>query len=83
MRKSCLLKDVLSKQAALDTIYNDRTRELAIEMGDHYLNVKRLQKGIIKTAQEGGGIKPYSEYADLLTFPFPENEVKIYGLSRN
>lgn len=80
---STVINSVLSKQAALDTIYNDRTRELAIEMGDHYLNVKRLQKGIIKTAQEGGGIKPYSEYGDLLTFPFPENEVKIYGLSRN
>lgn len=79
---STILTFIPEKNAALDTLYNDRTKELAIELGDHYLNTRRLQKGIIKTVQEGVGIKPYSEYADLLAFPFPLNEIQIHGLNR-
>lgn len=79
---STILTSIPEKNATLDTLYNDRTKELAIEVGDHYLNTRRLQKGIVKTAQEGVGIKPYSEYADLLAFPFPLNEIQIHGLNR-
>lgn len=78
-----VLTTIPSKDAALDTIFNDRTKELAIELSDHFLNVKRLQKGIIKTPEEGGGIKSYSEYVNLLVFPFPQNEIEIHGLTRN
>jgi len=77
-----VLKTIPAKEAALDTIYNDRTKELAIELGDHYINTRRLQKGIIKTAQEGGGLKPYSVYGDLLAFPFPGSEINIHNLTR-
>jgi starch-binding outer membrane protein, SusD/RagB family len=77
-----VLTSIPVKNAALDTLYNDRTKELAIELGDHYLNTRRLQKGIVKTAKEGGGIKPYSQYADLLAFPFPLNEINIHQLTR-
>ena len=77
-----VLNFIPSRNAALDSIYNDRVKELAVELGDHYLNVRRLQKGIIKTAQEGGGLKPYSVYGNLLAFPFPANEIQIHGLNR-
>lgn len=80
---STILTSIPTVENALDILYQDRTKELAIESDDHYLNVRRLQRGIIKTAQEGGGIKPYSEYVELLVFPLPENEVKIHGLTRN
>jgi hypothetical protein len=68
---------------ALEILFGDRTRELAFELGDHYLNVRRLEKGIIRTPEEGTGMKPYSEYSDLLVFPFPEREVAIHDLNRN
>lgn len=80
---STMLTAIPTEQEALDLIFDDRVKEMCIEMGDHYLNCRRLQKGIIKIPSEGTGLKPYSEYADLLVFPFPINEVTIYGLTRN
>lgn len=77
-----VLASIPSKLNALNILFDDRTKELAFELGDHYLNVKRLEKGIIKTAKEGGGLQPYSEYSALLVFPFPDDEIKIHGLTR-
>ena len=77
-----ILNNIPSVNETLDIIYNDRTKEMAIELGDHYLNVRRLQRGIVKIPSEGVGLKPYSEYADLLAFPFPQKEIGIYGLTR-
>ncbi len=79
---STMLNSIPSKEEALEILYDERTKELAIEQADHFLNVKRLEKGIVQTEQEGDGIKPYSQYKDLLAFPLPENEVAIHGLSR-
>ena len=72
-----------SATEALDMLFEDRIKELGFETADHYLNLRRLEKGIVRTPEEGTGKKPYSEYADLLVFPFPDNEVKIHDLSRN
>jgi len=80
---STVLASIPSREQALDIIFDERTKEMAIELGDHYLNVRRLKKGIIKTSQEGIGLKPYSEYSELLVFPFPVNEVNIHGLTRD
>jgi hypothetical protein len=78
-----MLTSIPTEQEALDLLFDDRVKEMCIELSDHYLNCRRLQKGIIKIPSEGTGLKPYSEYADLLVFPFPINEVTIYGLTRN
>ncbi len=77
-----VLKFMPSTSAILDTLFNDRTKELAVENGDQFINVKRLKKGIVKTTQEGTGLKLYSEYADLLVMPFQATEIAIYGLVR-
>jgi len=66
----------------LNIIFEERTKELAFELGDHYLNTRRLQKPIIETGQEGGGTKSYDEYKGLLVFPFPQIEVDIHDLTR-
>ena len=79
---STVLTEIPPKDDALNMIFDDRTKEMCIELGDHYLNVRRLQKGIPKIPSEGVGLKPYSEYADLLAFPFPQNEINIHGLTR-
>ena len=70
-------------EEALDILFEDRIKELGFESADHYQNLRRLEKGIVRTPEEGTGMKPYSEYADLLVFPFPSNEVNIHGLDRN
>ncbi len=82
-KPSSTLSSIPNKQQALDILFEDRTKELAIELGDHFLNRKRLQKGIVKLASEGSGMKSYNEYVEMLTFPFPDNEVDIHGLSHN
>ena len=80
---STVINSIPDVQTTLEIIFNERTKELAIENGDHYLNVKRLEKGIIKIPSEGTGLKPYSEYSEILVFPFPLNEVTIHNLTRN
>jgi hypothetical protein len=80
---STVLSSIPSVTDALDILFEDRIKELAFESGDHYLNVRRLEKGIIKIPVEGTGMKSYSEYAGALIFPFPDTEIKIHGLSRN
>jgi hypothetical protein len=77
-----VLPSIPSVSEALQILYEDRIKELAFESGDHYMNVRRLERGIVRIPVEGTGMKPYSEYADLLVFPFPENEIKIHGLTR-
>jgi hypothetical protein len=78
-----VLSSIPSMEDALNILFDDRVKELAIEVGDHYLNVKRLEKGIVRIPSEGTGLKPYSEYSDLLAYPFPDDEIKIHGLTRN
>jgi hypothetical protein len=80
---SSMLSSVPTIEEALNLIFEDRSRELAFELGDHFINTKRLKKGIIRIGQEGAGFKPYAEYADLLVFPFPEIEVAVHGLTRD
>lgn len=77
-----ILTDIPSVQQALDLLYEERMKELAFETDDHYQNVKRLQKPIIQSPSEGGGWKTYSEYSDLLVFPFPDTEVEFHNLTR-
>jgi hypothetical protein len=79
---SSVLSSIPTVQEAIDLLFDDRTKELAFELGDHFLNTKRLKKDIIRTEQEGGGVKSFAEYSDLLVFPFPEIEVDIHGLTR-
>ncbi len=78
--------DVLNGTPSLDEmmeeLYMERTRELAFELGDHFLNTKRLRRGIIKIPSEGTGFKSYEEYSDLLVFPFPQIEIDVHGLTR-
>ncbi len=69
-----------SAVATLDIIFNERSKELCFERGDRYLNTRRLEKDIINENGQGG--TAFSQYADLLAFPFPVNEVRIHGLSR-
>ena len=52
-----VLTSIPTKDQALDLIFEDRTKELAFELGDHFLNTKRLKLGIIKTQDEGGASK--------------------------
>jgi hypothetical protein len=80
---SSMLSSVPTIEEALNLIFEDRSRELAFELGDRFINTKRLKKGIIRIGQEGAGFKPYAEYADLLVFPFPEIEVAVHGLTRD
>ncbi len=77
------LASIPTVEEALDILFEDRIKELGFETADHYLNLRRLEKGIVRTPEEGEGKKPYSEYADLLVFPFPVNEAKIHDLNRN
>ena len=77
------LTDIPSVQDALNLLYKERIKELAFDTDDHYLNVRRLEKPIVKSPTEGGGWKPYSEYSDLLVFPFPKTEIDFHHLSRN
>lgn len=64
----------------LEAIYQERSKELAFEHGDRFLNTRRLQKGIIN--QDGTGEIPYSGYINQLVFPFPITEVNIHDLQR-
>ena len=79
---SDVITTIPSAQDALEALYAERTKEMAFERGDHYFNTRRLQRGIIKTSSEGSGLKPFSEYADILAFPFPTTEIDIHGLTR-
>lgn len=79
---STVLNSIPSLEEMLNIIFIERTKELAIELGDHFLNVRRLEKPIIEKEEEGGGLKPFNEYNNLLVFPFPESEVEIHGLTR-
>ena len=64
----------------LGAIYQERSKELAFEHGDRFLNTRRLQKGIIN--QDGAAEIPYSDYVNQLVFPFPITEVNIHDLQR-
>jgi len=77
-----VLTAIPTVSAALDMLYEDRVKELLIEGTDRYHNIYRLQRAIVKTAQEGGGLKPFSEYADLLAWPLPQREVDLHDLTR-
>jgi hypothetical protein len=55
----------------------------SIPTKDQALNTKRLKFGIIRTEDEGDGFKTYSEWIELLLYPFPTNEVDIHGLTRS
>lgn len=82
-KPSSVLTSIPTKDQALDLIFEDRTKELAFELGDHFLNTKRLKLGIIKTEDEGEGFKTYAEWIELLLYPFPATEVDIHGLTRS
>lgn len=71
-----------SKNDMLDLLYNERTKELALEIGDHFLNVKRLKKGIAKIPTEGEGYKSYTVYADQVVSIFPLQEELFHNLNR-
>ena len=81
-KPSSVITSIPTKDQALSMLFEDRTKELAFELGDHFLNTKRLKFGIIKTQDEGEGFKTYSEWIELLLYPFPGNEVDIHGLTR-
>ena len=81
-KPSSVITSIPTKDQALNMLFEDRTKELAFELGDHFLNTKRLKFGIIKTQDEGEGFKTYSEWIELLLYPFPGNEVDIHGLTR-
>lgn len=66
----------------LDELYIERTKEFAFELGDHFLNTRRLQRGITKISTEGPGLKTYEEYDELLVFPFPQIEIDVHNLTR-
>ena len=61
-------------------VYQERSKELAFEHGDRFLNIRRLKKGILDAS--GIGEIPYSEYVNRLVFPFPISEVQIHDLVR-
>lgn len=82
-KPSSALTSIPTKDQALNMLFEDRTKELAFELGDHFLNTKRLKFGIIRTEDEGDGFKTYSEWIELLLYPFPTNEVDIHGLTRS
>ena len=82
VKPSSVITSIPTKDQALSMLFADRTKELAFELGDHFLNTKRLKFGIIKTQDEGEGFKTYSEWIELLLYPFPGNEVDIHGLTR-
>jgi len=64
----------------LNIIFEERSKELCFEVGDRFMNTRRLQKGIVNLT--GDGEIAYSAYVDLMAFPFPDNEVTIHGLQR-
>lgn len=64
----------------LEMVYQERSKELAFEHGDRFLNIRRLKKGILDAS--GIGEIPYSEYVNRLVFPFPISEVQIHDLVR-
>ena len=64
----------------LDIIFEERSKELCFEVGDRFMNTRRLQKGIVNLT--GDGEIAYADYVDLMAFPFPDNEVTIHGLQR-
>lgn len=64
----------------LEELYLERTKELAFEHGDRFLNMRRLKKGIINTS--GSDKIQYSEYVNRLVYPFPISEVQIHDLVR-
>lgn len=80
---STMLGAIPSVDAALDTLYNDRVREMLIDGADRFHNIYRLQRPIVKIPQEGSGWKPFSEYADQVAWPLPQREVDFHGLTRN
>tara|TARA_A100000164_G_scaffold380596_1_gene428694 strand:+ start:6580 stop:7929 length:1350 start_codon:yes stop_codon:yes gene_type:complete len=82
-KPSSALTSIPTKDQALNMLFEDRTKELAFELGDHFLNTKRLKFGIIRTQDEGEGFKTYAEWIELLLYPFPGNEVDIHGLTRS
>jgi len=78
-----VLEVIPTVQDALELLYEERLKELSYETDDHYLNLHRLEKPIIGSPTEGGELKPYSDYSDLLVFPFPETEIEFHNLDRN
>lgn len=80
---NAVLTSTVSIEEMLDHLYVERTKELAFELGDHFLNTKRLRKDIIEIPSEGTGSKSYEEYSDQLVFPFPQIEIDVHGLTRN
>ncbi|WP_127139987.1 RagB/SusD family nutrient uptake outer membrane protein [Flagellimonas marinaquae] len=64
----------------LEAIYQERSKELAFEHGDRFLNIRRLQKGIYN--EDGTEEIPFSEYVNQLVFPFPLFEVELHDLQR-
>lgn len=77
-----MLSVPISTNQILEELYVERTKELAFELGDHFLNTKRLQRGISKISSEGSGIKSFEEYDELLVFPFPQIEIDVHNLTR-
>lgn len=75
------LTSIPSKDEMLEFLYKERTREMALEVGDHFLNVKRLKRGIV--SYQGDGYVPYSEYADKVVSIFPDTEMAFHDLNRN
>jgi hypothetical protein len=65
---------------ALETLFNERSKELCFEHGDRLLNTRRREKGIINEA--GTGDISYSDYVNRLVFPFPLTEIQIHDLVR-
>ena len=69
-----------SSAAMLETIYNERSKELCFEYGDRFLNTRRVKKDIV--AENGNGTIAYSTYNELLVYPIPQSEVDIHNLKR-
>ena len=64
----------------LEIIFDERSKELCFEWGDRFLNTRRLQKSIIN--EEGNGFIGFSNYNNLLVYPFNANEIRIHNLQR-
>lgn len=76
-----VLTSIPSKDDMLECLYRERTREMALEVGDHFLNVKRLKRGIV--SYQGDGYVSYAEYADKVVSIFPDTEMAFHDLNRN
>lgn len=75
------LTSIPSTEDMLEKIYKERTKEMALEVGDHFLNVKRLKRGIV--SYDGNGYVQYSDYADKVVSIFPDTEIAFHDLNRN